>query len=153
MLYIIKNLKDKFKNINLLVKDNLVKRNLDFRLFYLFNSMYKNFKEIDLCCIIGINLKKDMPLLLLKVRREYLSKNLSVFNFGSSEHYGLQDLCIGNNLQSLLLFLEGKHKLSYKLKKVNKPFLLIGKGILNSINSNSFTNIFLSFKLYMSKIN
>jgi len=74
-------------------------------------------KEIDLCCIIGCNLKKEMPLLLVKLRKEKRLKSIEIIIFGLFEKFNLNEISLGLRLANLLKFSEGKHYGSIFLKK------------------------------------
>jgi NADH-quinone oxidoreductase chain G len=151
-IYTIKLLKTRFKYINILIKDSLLKRNIDFRVSYLFNSTYLKIKQADFCFIIGSNLKQEMPLLLMKLRKEKRIRNLDIYLCGIIENYYINQNTIGLNLISLLKFLEGKHFAAKSLKKSQNPLIILGIGLLNSINSNSIINLFLTFKNFNKTI-
>lgn len=143
--YILKLYNYNIKKINIFIENSLVKRDIDFRYTYLFNRGYAGLANNDLFFIIGCNLKKELPLLLIKLRKEKRKKDISVIVFASIENYNLNEFNFGYKTENLLKFLEGKHYICSLFKRKKTPIIFLGNSILNSINVNGF--IYLISKL------
>ena len=52
-VYAVKNLKNLYTFSDVVLKNRIVKRNIDFRKNYLFNSAYSNISQADLVCLVG----------------------------------------------------------------------------------------------------
>lgn len=119
-------------------------RNLDFRGNYVFGSGIEGVRETDCCIIIGANIRLEMPLLAVRLRRKERERNLFIATIGSTVEYYFKSYKIGNGANSLLEVLEGRHKVCRLLKEASKPMLIVGthgmtlgnvNGIISGINS------------------
>lgn len=115
--YIIRLYSVSFKKINLYIENSLIKRNVDFRSNFLFNVTYLGINNSDIFFIIGCNLKKELPLLLIKIRKEKRKKDIPVVIFGALDNYNLNEISLGYSVENLIKFLEGKHFLCSLIKK------------------------------------
>ncbi len=113
---------------NLLINDeyNLWKRIYDFRQLYMFNTTYNKLNKMDFCLLIGINLRLEMPVLLIRLRKEQRLRDIFIFSIGVVDFYGLKILNIGNNILDIIKFLEGKHFICSLFKQIKFPIIIIG---------------------------
>ena len=104
----------------------------DDRSFFYFNAPYLDFSKSDVCVLVGANLKRDLPLMLIRLRFEQLRRPLTVLSFGSTE-LGLASKSLGTNVADFLKFLEGRHPFSRCLKKSTKVSFLVSDSPLSTI--------------------
>lgn len=119
-----------FGNVLINYEDILGKINLDFRKNYLFNSTLDGFKKVDSCLIVGVNMTYEMPLILMRLRKEQRIRNLSIGLIGIPNDYGLEVYRLGNSVDTLLQFIEGRHRFCTVFKRSGYPCLIIGSSIL-----------------------
>lgn len=87
-----------------------------------FRSMYlspKGLFDKDSLLLVGVNLRVEAPILHLKVR-QYLNGN--VYQWGSALSWNFSYKQLGNQVSTLVSFMEGRHKLSKK-----NPFVIVGE--------------------------
>jgi hypothetical protein len=81
---------------------------------YLFNSSLEQLQNTSLLLLLGSNLRKENPLMYLRVRRNYLNRRstdspLKVLSIGSPTEYdNFPVIQLGVTVHSLELFLEGR---------------------------------------------
>ena len=141
-VYAVKNLKNLYTFSDVVLKNRIVKRNIDFRKNYLFNSAYSNISQADLVCLVGCDLKKEMPLLLVRLRKEKRKQALPILNFGSTASVGLEEKISGVTTGALIRLSEGKHKNCVDIKKAKKPLFFIGLSLIMSKTINAIPSIF-----------
>lgn len=87
----------------------------DSRIFYLLNKTLLELENINNFFFLGTNLRMELPLLNLRLRKNYLeNKNMISYSFGLSLNYltfPVQNL--GNSINSLKNFIEGKFYLNF----------------------------------------
>ena len=96
----------------------------------------------DFVIIVGTPLKRDLPLLLLRLRLEQSRRDFTVLTFGCND-LGVKSINSGAGLKDLVLFLHGKHDYSYLLRKAKKPAFII---------SQSFEGFGFSFLQYVRNL-
>jgi NADH-quinone oxidoreductase chain G len=92
---------------------------------------YSSISSSDLVVIAGVPLKRDLPLLLMRLRLEQSRRDLPVFTFGCSD-FGLKTTTLGMSLLHLFLFLSGRHQDSSAFKKAKKPVFAISTSFISS---------------------
>lgn len=107
---------------------------------YLFNfKINKIDNNIDVCILLGLNIKKELPLLNLKLRKNYLNNNLLILNIGTKINLisiPCYNLCFKFN--NIIKFLEGKtNNCRFLLKKKN-PALFLNINIFKNENIYNF---------------
>lgn len=139
----------------------------DFRIFYLLNKTLIELENLNSIIFIGTNLRMELPLVNLKIRKNYIENEyFNSFSFGLSLNYLTFPVKnLGNSIYSLIKFLEGKFYLNfivflynfynvnfYNVNYIKNINFFIGMSVLNRIDSNSilfgFLNLFNKFKLY-----
>lgn len=136
----------------------------DFRGLFLLNTNLVTLETCSLLILISTNIRMENPLLNSRIRKNYLSTNLSVLTFGLANDYLTYPAKnIGNSTRSLIRFFEGKHPYSNMLHfrgfrrvtfnvKYNKklPILLMGSSIFSRKDNKSI--LYSSF-LFSHKLN
>lgn len=86
-----------------------------------------NIKKYHIFCIIGCNIRYELPLLNINLYQVIKKENIKVFQinyFVKTNYYFKQ---IGNSIKTLLYVMEGKHKLcKYLIKNNNLPLFILG---------------------------
>ena len=141
-----------FKKFLLLNGSNFFSRpysNNDFSPFYSFNTPLNNLIEADLCVLLDINLRVELPIVNSKIKQLVSKKMLPVFVLGFYSNFNYFVKHISSSSRVLLQVLEGSHWLASKVSKSfsSKPLFLIGDSSILLKNSSvlpllKFTNIF-----------
>jgi len=113
-----------FQNIN------KTKENNDFNSNYLLNITPVDIEKIDVCLLVGTNLRLENPLLNSRLRKAFLKNNAQIASIGPTTDalYNLKKL--GNSTSTFIKILEGKHSFNSLLLNGNKALILFGSNIL-----------------------
>lgn len=141
-VYAVRNIKNSFLNTNLMLQECYNKKNIDFRQNYLLNTTYTLINKSDLVFLVGLTLKKQLPLLLIRLRKEKRDRQLKIFIFGNSETYSLNEKSLGVNLNKFITLIEGKHLACSNLKQAQFPLFLIGSSLLLVYNNKLIENLY-----------
>jgi NADH dehydrogenase (ubiquinone) Fe-S protein 1 len=101
----------------------------DQRSTYFLNLKYVDLPRSDLIILVGTDLKRELPLLLMKLRFEQTKRKLQIVQFGVNE-FGLEILQGGSNVGDFLNFLEGRHTVSPLFIKAKNPVVLVANRAL-----------------------
>lgn len=110
-----------FSNVEILDNDQ--------RSTYYLTSKYADLSKSDLVVLVGTHLKRDLPLLAVKLRLEQSKRKLQVVQFGVNES-GLDILQGGSNTSDFLNFLDGRHQASPLFVNAKRPVLLVASRAL-----------------------
>lgn len=124
------------------IQDNLFINN-DLNSNYLFNAKVTALNNTDMCFIIGSNLKTELPLLNIRLRKQYLSTALSIICFGVKTNLMYPTYFFGFKLKTLIKFIEGTHTICKFLKNKKFPLFLLN---LNLFKNETLYNFFVIFK-------
>lgn len=103
---------------------------LDFRSNFIFNEGLSGVSKADIVVLCGINLRVEQPLLLLRLRKEQVTRGLVIFSFGSLDGESLFVNNIGNTMSSFYKFVFGQHLLCSIFLKKKRPLLFVGSSFL-----------------------
>jgi NADH-quinone oxidoreductase subunit G len=106
------------------------KINAQDRASYLFNSTISGVELADACLLIGVNPRKDAPLLNSRIRKRFLSKKLKIAAIGSHNDLTYSYSHLGDDVEVLKDLLEGKLEFCEILQKATKPMLILGHDML-----------------------
>ena len=109
---------------------------IDFRSFFFSTISLKTIKQKKLFVLVNLNLRMELPLLNLKIRRQILNYKLLVYYLGLAVNLNYFYEYIGNSILNLILILKGQSWLSFKLFSLN--FLILINGYLTK-NSNNLS--------------
>lgn len=112
----------------------------DLRENYLLNTQLTGFEKTDFCLLIGCNPRFEAPLLNLRLRKAHLQKGLKVFSIGSNDYnltYPYEK--IGNDFNSFVRLIEGRHKDSKCLFQAKFPTIILGMDFIiqNTLDMNT----------------
>lgn len=124
------------------IQDKLFINN-DFNSNYLFNGKVTSLSNTDMCFIFGSNLKSELPLLNVRLRKQYLATALSIITFGIRTNLMYPTYFFGFKLKTIIKFIEGNNTFcKYLSVKKNLSFLLN----LNLFKTESLANLFTIMK-------
>lgn len=112
-----------------LFNGNSVKNESDFTNYYSFNTHLSKLSESDICLLVDVNLRIDLPLLNSRIRQLSVKRMLPVYVLGFYSNYNYSVKHVSNSKNSLLGFLEGSHWLSSKfsVKFSAKPVVFVSE--------------------------
>jgi len=96
---------------------------------YLFNTTISGIDNADACLLIGVNPRKDAPVLNARIRKRSIDKNSSKFNIaaiGCESDLTYNYTKLGNEISVLEKLLNGELEFSKILANSKKPMLIIG---------------------------
>lgn len=115
---------------------------LDFRSSYLLNLSLDLIEKADLFVFIGVNIRLELPLVNLRVRKSFLYTNALVISFGFLTSLTYQHFQQGQTLNSVFKFLNGKSYVSKCLLTSKFPVIFVGS---NCFKNLSYTSLFKHF--------
>ncbi len=125
----------------LLTRNSLLNTDSDMRENYLLNLLPNNLNKIQVCLIIGCNLRLEAPILNLKIRRNVLNNNLKIYILGYNADLTYPAIFVGNTTKILISICRGKHPLSKILNNVKNPQIFVGFSLLELVSINIVTYI------------
>jgi NADH-quinone oxidoreductase subunit G len=93
---------------------------------YLFNSTISGIDEADFCLLIGVNPRKDAPVLNARLRKRFLSKKIKIASLGCDADLTYDYENLGNDLSTLKAIANNQHPLCEIIKSAKKPMLILG---------------------------
>lgn len=124
----------------------------DFRSSYLLNISFDLIEKADLFVSVGVNLRLELPLLNLRVRKSFLYSQSLIISFGFLTSLTYQYFQQGTNINSVLAFLQGKSYVSKCLIDSKFPIIFIGHNCLKNFFSFPFLKHFHLLKKYSNII-
>jgi NADH-quinone oxidoreductase subunit G len=98
---------------------------------YLFNTTIAGIDEAENCLLIGVNPRKDAPILNARLRKRFLTKKLNIASIGDPLDLTYKHQNLGNDLKILQDILEGKNQFCEKLKNSHRNMLIIGEDLVS----------------------
>lgn len=124
------------------IQDKLFINN-DFNSNYLFNDKVASLSNTDMCFIFGSNLKSELPLLNVRLRKQYLATALSIITFGIRTNLMYPTYFFGFKLKTIIKFIEGNNTFCKYLSVKKNPSFLLN---LNLFKTESLANLFTIMK-------
>lgn len=124
------------------IQDKLFINN-DFNSNYLFNGKVTSLSNTDMCFIFGSNLKSELPLLNVRLRKQYLATALSIITFGIHTNLMYPTYFFGFKLKTIIKFIEGNNTFCKYLSVKENPSFLLN---LNLFKTESLANLFTIMK-------
>ncbi len=124
------------------IQDKLFINN-DFNSNYLFNGKVTSLSNTDMCFIFGSNLKSELPLLNVRLRKQYLATALSIITFGIRTNLMYSTYFFGFKLKTIIKFIEGNNTFCKYLSVKKNPSFLLN---LNLFKTESLANLFTIMK-------
>lgn len=130
------------------IQDKLFINN-DFNSNYLFNGKVTSLSNTDMCFIFGSNLKSELPLLNVRLRKQYLATALSIITFGIRTNLMYPTYFFGFKLKTIIKFIEGNNTFCKYLSVKKNPSFLLN---LNLFKTESLANLFTIMKEHLMSI-
>lgn len=124
------------------IQDKLFINN-DFNSNYLFNGKVASLSNTDMCFLFGSNLKSELPLLNVRLRKQYLATALSIITFGIRTNLMYPTYFFGFKLKTIIKFIEGNNTFCKYLSVKKNPSFLLN---LNLFKTESLANLFTIMK-------
>lgn len=124
------------------IQDKLFINN-DFNSNYLFNGKVTSLSNTDMCFIFGSNLKSELSLLNVRLRKQYLATALSIITFGIRTNLMYPTYFFGFKLKTIIKFIEGTNTFCKYLSVKKNPSFLLN---LNLFKTESLANLFTIMK-------
>ena len=124
------------------IQDKLFINN-DFNSNYLFTGKVTSLSNTDMCFIFGSNLKSELPLLNVRLRKQYLATALSIITFGIRTNLMYPTYFFGFKLKTIIKFIEGNNTFCKYLSVKKNPSFLLN---LNLFKTESLANLFTIMK-------
>lgn len=124
------------------IQDKLFINN-NFNSNYLFNGKVASLSNTDMCFIFGSNLKSELPLLNVRLRKQYLATALSIITFGIRTNLMYPTYFFGFKLKTIIKFIEGNNTFCKYLSVKKNPSFLLN---LNLFKTESLANLFTIMK-------
>lgn len=125
------------------IQDNLYINN-DFVSNFIFNAKVSSLStKTDMCFVFGSNLKSELPLVNIRLRKQYLATALPIITFGIHSNVMYPTYFFGFKMNTLIKFFEGNNNFCKYLFTKKFPTFLIN---LNIFKNETIYNIFNIFK-------
>ncbi|MBL6664260.1 MAG: NADH-quinone oxidoreductase subunit G [Rickettsiales bacterium] len=108
---------------------------------YLFNSSIAGIDEIDQLLLVGINPRKDAPILNARIRKRFLTKELEISAIGVDADLTYDYNHLGDDVSLLIDLLDGKLDLAQKFKLAKKPAIIFGEDVVKEDNGLAILNL------------
>jgi NADH-quinone oxidoreductase subunit G len=108
---------------------------------YLFNSQIVNIENADACLLVGVNIRKDAPLLNIRLRSAFAKKPKNIANIGFAYNLNYQVQELGNSLSILMSIFDGSHPFSKTLQQAKNPIIIFGSDLVKNKNAAIFIKI------------
>jgi NADH-quinone oxidoreductase subunit G len=125
-IFVLKSLMNKLGSQNTDCRLNGEKLKADDRASYLCNTTIVGIEEADACLLIGVNPRKDAPLLNARIKKRTLSKKIKIAAIGLDVDLTYAYDNLGDSISALQNILDGESKFSTILQKAEKPMLILG---------------------------
>lgn len=120
----------------------------DFRSSYILNLSLDLIEKSDFFVFIGLNIRLELPLVNLRIRKSFLYSNSLIVSFGFLTSLTYQYFQQGFTINSVFNFLNGKSFVSRCLLESKFPVIFIGKNYMKNLDSNSFFKQFFLLNKY-----
>ena len=104
---------------------------------YIFNSGFNGLEETDYVLMIGTNLRHEAAVVNARLRRRWLNDGLEIARLGPKTDLTYPTVELGDDASILADLAAGKGPAFNKLKRANKPMIIIGMGALTRKDSKA----------------
>lgn len=123
---------------------------LNSRSNYIFNLNNDTLSNLNNLIFLNINLRLENPILNLKVRKNVLKNSLKIYNLGFFSNLTYSTINLGNNIFSLVKFVEGQSTICQNFIKKN-THCVIGSNIFYREDSKFFLENILRLKYILKE--
>jgi NADH-quinone oxidoreductase subunit G len=111
------------------------------RASFLFNTTIAGIENADACLLIGVNPRKDAPILNARLRKRFLSKKLKVAAIGVDADLTYAYENLGADISTLKAIADGAHKFCETLKNAKNPMLILGHDMVAGVDGATLLNL------------
>lgn len=111
------------------------------RASYLFNTTIAGIEQADVCLLVGVNPRKDAPILNARIRKRFLTKNLKIAAIGVNTDLTYEYEKLGDDVAVLNDVLDGKSDFSKVLKNAKNPMIIVGQDVVSREDGAAILNI------------
>ncbi len=140
-IYVLKSLMDSLKSKNYDCRTNNEKLNSKDSASYLFNTSIEKVEESDSLLLIGVNPRKDCPVLNSRITQKAANKNYKVAAIGLDQDVTYKYENLGDTAQSLQDILDEKSVFAKALKDSTKPLIIIGSDAVSGAEGEEVLNL------------
>jgi len=97
---------------------------------YLFNTTIAKIDEAESCLLIGVNPRKDAPILNARIRKRFLTKKIKIASIGDAGDLTYKYQHLGDDLNILQEILDGKNSYCEILKNSKNNMLIMGEDVV-----------------------
>ena len=94
---------------------------------FLFNTSIAKIDEADSCLLIGVNPRKDAPILNARLRKRFLSKKIKIASIGADVDLTYKHQALGDDVKILQSILDGKNPFCEVLQQAKNNMLIVGE--------------------------
>jgi len=94
---------------------------------FLFNTSIAGIEEADACLLIGVNPRRDAPILNARLRKRFLSKKIKIALVGNDIDLTYDHQVLGDEIKILQSILAGENPFCETLQKAKNGMLIIGE--------------------------
>lgn len=123
---------------------------LNLKTNYLLNSTIEGLENSTVCLLVGVDPKKEAPLLNARLRKTFLKGNLIVANVGTSVNLTYPTIQLGDSLETVHMILEGRHPFCQLFSNRKNPIVILGSQFVTDQKYASIINGFKQLKKHVS---
>jgi NADH-quinone oxidoreductase subunit G len=98
---------------------------------FLFNTSIAKIDEADSCLLIGVNPRKDAPILNARLRKRFLSKKIKIASIGADVDLTYNHKALGDDVKILQSILDGKNPFCEVLQQAKNNMLIVGEDAIS----------------------
>ena len=98
---------------------------------FLFNTSIAKIDEADSCLLIGVNPRKDAPILNARLRKRFLSKKIKLSSIGADVDLTYKHQALGDDIKILQSILDGKNSFCEVLQQAKNNMLIVGEDAIS----------------------
>jgi len=117
------------------------------------NINFSNVLESDLCLVVGANPRFEASLLNVRLKKRIQKGDFIKASIGLRDNLTYLNDSVGNSIKTLIEISEGKHSFCQKLVKTQKPFIIIGSGVKNRLDSKTMSALIEKLSNYTNVVN
>jgi NADH-quinone oxidoreductase subunit G len=108
---------------------------------FIFNTSIAKIEEADSCLLIGVNPRKDAPILNARIRKRFLSKKIKIASIGENLDLTYKHQVLGDDVKILQSILDGKNPFCETLQHAKNNMLIIGEDVVSREDGNEIIKL------------
>jgi len=120
------------------------------RMNYIFNSTINGIEDSDFILLVGTNPRLEATILNARIRKAYIKNRPKIYSIGDPGDLTYPYTNLASNTSLIREIAYGTHEISEKIKKSNKPMIIIGE---SALYGETGKYIFETLKYFLSKNN